>query len=413
MQISSLKLTPKRIVIALVVIALAGGVWRALSAKKTQQLAATDAAQTQRQIEFSQNDVFTAEVREITQGLGVSGTVKALNYAVIKARVAGEVKEITVREGDAVTAGQVLARIDPVEYQRRFEQAQEQASAAKSQMEIAQRQWDTNKALVDQGFISKTALDNSLASFQGAVASHKAAIAGADVARKSLDDSVLRAPFSGVIAVRAAQRGERVGIDARVLELVDLRQLEVEAPLSPSDSLDVKMGQTARLQIEDRADLITAHVTRMSPSAQAGSRSVFVYLTLDQPAGLRHGLFAKGTLGLMNSQVLAVPLTAVRTDHPSPYVQVVEKVGEAMQVRHQTVEMGIRGNDASGKDPQDWVAVKGLPVGSVVLKGQVGAMREGMVVRFTTANPTPSTPATAVAAPLASASASASASPSR
>jgi hypothetical protein len=210
--------------------------------------------------------------------------------------------------------------------------------------------------------------------------------------------------------VRAAQRGERVGIDARVLELVDLRQLEVEAPLSPSDSLDVKMGQTARLQIEDRADLITAHVTRMSPSAQAGSRSVFVYLTLDQPAGLRHGLFAKGTLGLMNSQVLAVPLTAVRTDHPSPYVQVVEKVGEAMQVRHQTVEMGIRGNDASGKDPQDWVAVKGLAKGSVVLKGQVGAMREGMVVRFTTANPTPSTPATAVAAPLASASASASAS---
>ena len=404
MQISSLKLTPKRIVIALVVIALAGGIWRALSAKRAQQLAASDAAQTQGQIEFSQNDVFTAEVREITQGLAVSGTVKALNYAVIKARVAGEVKEIKVREGDSVTAGQVLARIDPVEYQRRFEQAQEQASAAKSQMEIAQRQWDTNKALVDQGFISKTALDNSLASFQGAVASHKAAIAGADVARKSLDDSVLRAPFSGVIAVRAAQLGERVGIDAKVLELVDLRQLEVEAPLSPSDSLDVKMGQTARLQIEDRADLVTAHVTRMSPSAQAGSRSVLVYLTLDKPSGLRHGLFAKGTLGLVNSQVLAVPLTSVRTDHPSPYVQVVEKVGETMQVRHQTVEMGIRGHDASGKDPQEWVAVKGLAAGSVVLKGQVGAMREGMAVRFTTASPTASSPATAVASPTAPAS---------
>ena len=403
MQLSSIKLTPKRIVIALVVIALAGGIWRALSAKRAQQAAAAEAAQIQGQIEFSQNDVFTAEIREITQGLAVSGTVKALNYAVIKARVAGELKEITVREGDSVNAGQVLARIDPVEYQRRFEQAQEQASAAKSQMEIAQRQWDTNKALVDQGFISKTALDNSLASFQGAVASHKAAIAGADVARKSLDDSVLRAPFSGVIAVRAAQLGERVGIDAKVLELVDLRQLEVEAPLSPSDSLDVKMGQTAQLQIEDRAELVTAHVTRMSPSAQAGSRSVLVYLTLDQPAGLRHGLFAKGTLGLVKSKVLAVPLTSVRTDHPSPYVQVVEKVGEVTQVRHQTVEMGIRGNEASGKDPQEWVAVKGLAAGSLVLKGQVGAMREGMVVRFTTTNTT-ATPATAVATPASSAS---------
>jgi RND family efflux transporter MFP subunit len=403
MQLSSIKLTPKRIVIALVVIALAGGIWRALSAKRAQQAAATVAAQIQGQIEFSQNDVFTAEIREITQGLAVSGTVKALNYAVIKARVAGELKEITVREGDSVKAGQVLARIDPVEYQRRFEQAQEQASAAKSQMEIAQRQWDTNKALVDQGFISKTALDNSLASFQGAVASHKAAIAGADVARKSLDDSVLRAPFSGVIAVRSAQLGERVGIDAKVLELVDLRQLEVEAPLSPSDSLDVKMGQTAQLQIEDRAELVTAHVTRMSPSAQAGSRSVLVYLTLDQPAGLRHGLFAKGTLGLVKSKVLAVPLTSVRTDHPSPYVQVVEKVGEVTQIRHQTVEMGIRGNEASGKDPQEWVAVKGLAAGSLVLKGQVGAMREGMVVRFTTTNTT-ATPATAVATPASSAS---------
>ncbi len=402
-----MKITPRRILIAIVVLALAVGIWRALSVKRAQQLAATDAALLQAQIELSNNDVFTAEIREITQGLAVSGTVKALNYAIIKARVAGELKEITVREGDSVTAGQVLARIDPVEYQRRFEQAQEQASAAKSQMEIAQRQWDTNKALVDQGFISKTALDNSLASFQGAVASHKAAIAGADVARKSLDDSVLRAPFSGVIAVRAAQLGERVGVDAKVLELVDLRQLEVEAPLSPSDSLDVKIGQTAQLQIEDRTDLVTAHVSRMSPSAQAGSRSVLVYLTLDKPAGLRHGLFAKGNLGLVNAQLMAVPLTAVRTDHPSPYVQLLEKVGEETRVRHQTVEMGIRGNDASGKDPQDWVAVKGLTAGSMVLKGQVGAMREGMLVRFTAVNTAPAALNSATLATPASAASAA------
>ena len=404
MQLSSFKLTPKRIALAIVVVALAFGIVRAISAKKAQQLAATRASLEQGQIELSQNDVLTAEVRELTQGLAVSGTVKALNYAVIKARVAGELKEITVREGDSVKAGQVLARIDPIEYQRRYEQAQEQAIAAKAQMEIAQRQWDTNKALVDQGFISKTALDNSLASFQGAVASHKAAIAGADVARKSLDDSVLRAPFSGVIALRVAQLGERVGIDAKVLELVDLRQLEVEAPLSPSDSVDVKIGQTAQLQIEDRTELVTARVSRLSPSAQAGSRSVLVYLALDKPAGLRHGLFAKGTLGLLNSHVMAVPLTSVRTDHPSPYVQVVEKVGEDMRVRHQTVEMGIRGTDASGKDPQEWVAVKGLSAGSTVLKGQVGAMREGMVVRFTASNPTTSSAPPTVATPANTAS---------
>jgi len=337
----------------------------------------------QSHIELASSDVLTVNLRDITQGIAISGTVKALNYAVIKARVAGEVKEIRVREGDTVVAGQVLARIDPTEYQRRWQQAQEQALAAKAQMEIAQRQWDSNKALVEQGFISKTASDNSLASYQGAVASHKAAIAGADVARKSLDDATLLAPFSGVIALRTAQLGERVGIDAKVLELLDLSQLEVEAPLSPSESIDVRVGQVANLQLEDRPTVVKARVQRISPSAQAGSRSVLVYLRLDQAQGLRHGLFAKGMLGLGKSQVLAVPLSAVRNDKAQPYVQVVEKVGATFQVAHKTVAIGVTGTDLAQPESEPLVGVTGLEAGAILIKGQVGALREGLAVTYT------------------------------
>jgi RND family efflux transporter MFP subunit len=371
------------LIIAVVVLALVAGIWRALGAKRAQKEAAAAPAVVQTHIELANSDVLTANVREITQGLAISGTVKALNYAVIKARVAGEVKDITVREGDTVVAGQVLARIDPTEYQRRWQQAQEQALAAKAQMEIAQRQWDSNKALVEQGFISKTASDNSLASYQGAVASHKAAIAGADVARKSLDDATLVAPFSGVIALRAAQLGERVGIDAKILELVDLRQLEVEAPLSPSESIDVRVGQVANLQLEDRATYVKAKVQRISPSAQAGSRSVMVYLRLDPAQGLRHGLFAKGMLGLGKSQVMAVPLSAVRSDRAQPYVQVVEKIGDTFQVAHKTVVLGVTGTDLAQPESEPLVGVTGLDAGSTVIKGQVGALREGLAVTYT------------------------------
>jgi len=371
------------LIIAVVVLALVAGIWRALGAKRAQKEAAAAPAVVQTHIELANSDVLTANVREITQGLAISGTVKALNYAVIKARVAGEVKDITVREGDTVVAGQVLARIDPTEYQRRWQQAQEQALAAKAQMEIAQRQWDSNKALVEQGFISKTASDNSLASYQGAVASHKAAIAGADVARKSLDDATLVAPFSGVIALRAAQLGERVGIDAKILELVDLRQLEVEAPLSPSESIDVRVGQVANLQLEDRATYVKAKVQRISPSAQAGSRSVMVYLRLDPAQGLRHGLFAKGMLGLGKSQVMAVPLSAVRSDRAQPYVQVVEKIGDTFQVAHKTVVLGVTGTDLAQAESEPLVGVTGLDAGSTVIKGQVGALREGLAVTYT------------------------------
>jgi RND family efflux transporter MFP subunit len=333
--------------------------------------------------------VLVVQERNLTQTLGVSGTVKALNYAVIKAKVAGELKEVTVREGDRVSAGQVLARIDPIEYQQRWNQLKEQAAAAKSQLEIAQRQWESNKALVDQGFISKVALDNSQASLQGAIASHRAAIAGADVARKALDDSVLVAPFAGVIAVRSANPGERVGIDARVMELVDLSQLEIETPLTPSDSVDVRMGQTARIQIEDRPQMVSAKVKRISPSAQAGSRSVMVYLSIDSPEGLRHGLFAKGQIQLKTVKALSLPLSAIRTDRAKPYVQVVEKVGETQQVVHKTVELGLRGIDAQQPETDTWVAVTGVSPNSQVLIGQVGSLREGLLVNFTQAAKTP------------------------
>lgn len=377
------KIPPRRIAIGLIGLALVGGIWRAMSNKQAQQAAASVATATQNQIELVATDTLTVEVREITQSLNVSGTVKALNYAVIKAKVAGEIKEITVREGDSVKAGQVLARIDPTEYQRRWQQAQEQALAAKSQMEIAQRLWDSNKALVDQGFISKAAMDNSLASFQGAIASHKASMAGADVARKSLDDATLKAPFAGLIAVRSAQLGERVGVDTKVLELVDLSQLEVEVPLSPSESIDVRVGQVANLQVEDRNEWVSATVKRIAPSAQAGSRSVMIYLALNKPAGLRHGLFAKGILGLDRRSVLAVPLSAIRTDRSQPYVQLVEKNGDQFQVVHKTVQMGIRGINNSQPESEPWVGVTGIDAGSMVLLGQVGSLREGIRVKFT------------------------------
>lgn len=377
------KIKTRWIIIGVVVLALIAGIGRALSNKNAQKAAASATAPALTHVELANTDVVKANTIDLTQGLVISGTVKAVNYAVIKARVAGEVKDIRAREGDAVKAGDVLARIDPTEYQRRWQQADEQANAAKSQMEIAQRQWDNNKALVDQGFISKAAMDNSIASYQGAVASHKAAIAGADVARKALDDATLRAPFAGVVAARTAQVGERVGIDAKVMELVDLSQLEIEVPLSPSDSIDVRVGQVASLQIEDRPDSVIARVKRISPSAQAGSRSVLIYLTIDKPAGMRHGLFAKGLLGMGKSQALAVPLSAVRTDRAQPYVQVVEPIGSQLQIVHKPVTLGVRGIDVTQPEAEPLVGVTGLAEGSTVLKGQVGALREGLVVKYT------------------------------
>lgn len=366
----------------LIVLLLAGGVLRALSAREAQQQAvatAASAAKSQSLVELAETDVFKAQTREMTQGLAVTGALKAVNSAMVKARVAGELQGLSLREGDFVKAGQRVARIDASDIESRVRQAREQAQSARAQVDMAQRTYDNNKALVDQGFISKTALDASLASLNAAQSTYRAAQAATDIAAKAVEDTVLKAPISGQVAQRLAQPGERVGVDSKILEIVDLSRLELEASLSAADAMQVRVGQSAELQIEGSTQTVAATVARINPSAQAGSRGVLVYLSIANPGQaalpLRQGLFAQGTLGTARTPQLAVPVSSLRTDKPAPYVQTVENG----KVAHRAVTPGARGMAGS----EAVVALAGLPEGALVIRGQIGALREGTLVKFT------------------------------
>ena len=367
----------KWIVIGLIVAVLALGALRTLSARKAKKealQAQQDSQKTQTAIEVAPTDVVRVKTLELVQGLAISGPLKAVNSAFVKARVAGELQGLTVREGDVVKSGQVIARVDSTEFQARVRQAQQQAESAKAQVEIAKRSFDNNRSLVDQGFISKTALDSSIATLSSAEANYQAARAGADVASKSLDDTVLRAPISGLIAQRLAQPGERVAIDARIVEIVDLSRLELEASVSATDSLGVQVGQTAQLAIEGASKPLQAKVVRINPSAAASSRAVLAYLAIEPNPGLRQGLFAQGILATGMTQAPAVPLSAVRTDKPQPYVQLISNG----QVVHQTVVIGARGEF----EGQTMVGIQGVAEGTTVLGGNVGSIRAGTLVKM-------------------------------
>ncbi len=358
-----------------IAVLVAGGA-RVLSQRKAANSPTATAVSTP-VLELANADVFTVKTQALALGLPVSGALKATQSAFIKARVAGELVALTVREGDAVQAGQVVARVDPTEYQARQRQAQQQADSAKAQVDIAQRQYDNNKALVDQGFISQTALITSQASLNGAKATYMAAMAALDVTNKALDDANLKAPFSGQIAQRLAQAGERVAIDARIVEIVNLSQLELEAALPANDAAQVRVGMKAQLNIEGVGQPVEARVLRINPSAQSGSRSVLVYLGVSGREGLRQGLFAEGALGTQTVQAMAVPVSSVRTDKPQPYVQVVENKA----VKHVPVKTGAR-TEVQGLA---MVAVEGLTEGTQVLAASAGAVREGVQLKFTAA----------------------------
>ena len=379
---------------AIVVVLLGSGVWRALAARQAQQKALAEASSPQQRaqapLQLAADEIVTVRRQNLPLGVPVSGSLRAVDSAMVKARVGGELQGLTVREGDSVKAGQEVARIDPTESRARLRQAQQQADAAKSQVDINQRQYDNNRALVDQGFISATALVTSQASLESARASYQAALAAADVARKALEDTVLRSPIAGQVAQRLAQPGERVAVDARIIEVVDLSRLELEARLSPADSLAVRVGQKATLTMEGSAAPVPATVVRISPSAQSGSRTVPVYLKVDRTQGemlLRQGLFVQGTLDTGHADVLAVPLDAVRTDKPAPYLQTV-KDGKVAYV---DVRTGAR----AAVNGQMLVAVEGVPEGTQVISGRMGQLREGTAVAA--ANPGAATASAAAA----------------
>ena len=375
----------KLILLALVaVLALSLGIGRALLARKHQQQAVQQAAVAAPvALRLQPGEVLSLQRRALPLGVQVSGVLEALQVASIKSYAAGTLQDLTVREGDSVQAGQVLARVDAADAGARLRQAQQEAEAARAQRSIQERQHSNNQALAEQGFISQTALRTSDANLQAAQAQYQATLAQAEVARKAVADTVLRSPIAGQVAQRLVNNGERVAVETRVLEIVDLRQLQLQALLPPADSLQVQPGQRARLRLDGSTQEFTARVVRVSPRADAATRSVPVYLQLEPVSGLvlRPGMFLQGQIDLPAAQAqapLALPLDAVHTDRPQPYVQLLHTEGDRQTIAHRSVTLGAR----TLIDGQAWVAVEGLAEGSQVVAAGAGALREGTLVEI-------------------------------
>jgi RND family efflux transporter MFP subunit len=367
------------IVVALAIVA--GGVawWRAQHAPVAAAVPSTAAAEPA--LELGEPDLVHARRVELAHVVEVSGGLRALDSAFVKARVPGEVQAVLAREGDAVRRGQPLVRLDPTELDWRLRQAEQTAEANRAQLDIARRALDNNRALVAQGFISATALDNSVANHAAAQANLNAALAAVELARKARRDADLAAPISGVVAQRLVQPGERVPIDARLLEIVDPSRLELEAAIPPADAAALRVGAPASLQVDGLPAPVPARIARINPSAQAGSRAVLAYLALEPQPGLRPGLFARGTVELGRAGVVAVPASAVRIEQARPYVLQVEDD----RVVQRPVVPGRRGR----VDGAEWVEVSGVDDGATVLAGTVGLVRDGTRVRVTLPAPAP------------------------
>ena len=355
----------------------------AAAALRGRQNAADAAAPSKSAVtvaEFLQDDLTIVEPRVLERSLPLTGSLMPLTEATVKAKVAGELVEVAAREGDSVKQGQMLARIDLTEVQARVAARQADVEAAKAQLVWAEKNRGTQKALLDKAFISQNAFDNIQSNFDVAAAKLRAADADLVAARKSLGDAVLVAPFSGIVSLRHAQPGERVALDAKVVSIVDLSRLQLEASVPPAAIGQVKVGQAMSFRVEGFGERgFAGRIERINPAATAGSRSISVYAVIDNREGLlRGGMFAQGALTLSRIEgALAVPASAVREEIGQTYVYAIEDG----LVKRKNVKVGP-------PDPAGRVQVlDGLAAGDRIVRVNLGSLREGVAARL--AGPSP------------------------
>jgi RND family efflux transporter MFP subunit len=346
---------------------------------KSRQAAASTQASVRTEappLQFLASDLVTATPRDLRQTLSVTGSLRAINQAAVKARVAGEVREVLVREGEAVTAGQVLVRMDESDYRARQAQSEAALVAARGQLDIAVKSRDNNRALLDRGFISRNAFDTTASQYDIALANVDAAAGALAVTKKALADTVIRAPIAGLVASRSVQPGEKVAVDGKLLDVVDLSKMEMEVAVPTSDILGIAPGQEVAVKVEGLAQPMPARVARINPATQAGSRSIMAYLQLDNPQSLlRAGMFGEARLTLSKkSGVLAVPQSALQGNGDSFFVYAIE--GDKLE--RKTVQTGIAGSDG------DAVLVEitgGLAPGAQVVRRNLGNLPTGATVK--------------------------------
>ena len=327
-------------------------------------------------LEFLASEVVTTEPTELRQMMQLTGTLRAVDQVTMKAKVAAEVRAVMVREGEAVAAGQILVKLDTAEYDARVSQARGNLNNARAQLEIATKTRDNNLALVEKGFISKNALDNSASQYAAAKASVDAAQGALDIVLKSLNDTVSRSPISGLVSVRHVQPGEKVSIDSRLIEIVNLQKLELEAAVPSSEIARVAIGQKVELSVEGLPQHFDGKVVRINPSTQAGSRSVPVYVQVTNPQNLlRVGMFAEGRLLLSSkSGVMALPQSAVRKVNESSFVFAIAN----NKIERVPVALGSTG--LVGDDHHIEIT-SGLEFGAQVIRADMGNLTPGTPVR--------------------------------
>ncbi|WP_035985581.1 efflux RND transporter periplasmic adaptor subunit [Leptolyngbya sp. KIOST-1] len=351
--------------------------------------------------------VATAASATVADTLAINGTVQAIDLLSIAPQASGlQIRQILVREGNPVSAGQAIAVLDDATLQADLRQAQaqlsvsqaqvgqQQASLAQAQASLAEAQANLARiqTLADRGAVSQQELTRqgtetanaresvrlAQAQVQSAEAGVRSQQAAIDRLQTQLTQTTVRAPVAGVIAERLATVGDVSSPGTPIVTLIQNNQLELAAEVPQAQLGQIAIGAPVAItSTTDGRIRLQGTVSSIDPVVDATTRVATVNVTLPANELLRPGMFLRGDITTSSRQGLTIPASALQPQ-PDGTTQVFV-LGEGAVVEARTVELGNR-IAANGEQAARVEILQGLQSGEQVVTSGVGFLQDGDVV---------------------------------
>jgi membrane fusion protein (multidrug efflux system) len=336
---------------------------------------AGDAAPAQPAVLVNASDVALVQTRVLESGVTFTGELVPSEIVEVVARFDGDLESVRVREGEFVKKGESLARYQPRDIEDQLQAAESDLASAQAALAAARNAEKRAQRLLDAGGAAPSDLEAAQAQRAAAEAGVEAAEARRNTARENAERLDVPSPITGWISKVYVHGGDRTAVGDKIAQIVDTRELQLEATVPAEALARVQPGTPLRFQVDAFPnETFDGRIERVAPTTEPGTRQVRIYARVENPEGrLAGGLFASGrVVEERKENAKTAPVAALRTEAEK---QVVYRVhgGRAERV---PVETGIVDEQAGVVE-----LIGNVSPGDSLLTGILPGLRDGAPVR--------------------------------
>jgi RND family efflux transporter MFP subunit len=325
-------------------------------------------------VQIGSENVVSVTSGSIVVGPIISGELKPEKEATVRAEVGGSMTQVSALEAKAVQQGVVLGRIETRTLDDARQSAASAVRSAENQLAVSRREVERTEKLVSAGAIASRDLDvaqNTVSTAEAQLADARARLATAE---RALGDTVIRAPFDGIVSRRNVNVGDVVSSGTELFTIIDPSSMRLEASVPSDDLQALRVGAIVEFEVRGYEKPFQGRIERIAPQADAATRQVPIYVAIPNVGGrLVAGLFAEGRVVSQSAKGIVVPTNAVNVADPSMAWVLRVTDGRTERVN---ITLGLR-------DPRtERVQVaSGLKEGDVLLRGAAQGITPGTPVQ--------------------------------